>query len=70
MIKWSMRIWKNTTWFIIDTYHYTTHHTTDDLCRTWCNPAPQIGSAPNLVVVENDVNGNPHYKQAFNTQVC
>jgi hypothetical protein len=26
--------------------------------------------APNLVVVEHDVNGNAHYKRAFNTQVC
>ena len=27
-------------------------------------------SAPNLVVVEHNVNGNAHYKCAFNTQVC
>ncbi|TFK38982.1 hypothetical protein BDQ12DRAFT_698368 [Crucibulum laeve] len=36
----------------------------------WCNPAPLNGSAPNLVIVENDKQGNPHYKQAFNTQAC
>jgi hypothetical protein len=41
----------------------------DYLCRKWCNPAPLNGSAPNLVVVENDAHGNPHYKCAFNTQV-
>ena len=35
-----------------------------------CNPAPLNGSAPNLVVVENDKAGKPHFKRAFNTQVC
>ncbi|TFK31439.1 hypothetical protein BDQ12DRAFT_618892, partial [Crucibulum laeve] len=35
----------------------------------WCNPAPLNGSVPNLAIVENDKPGNPHYKQAFNTQV-
>jgi hypothetical protein len=28
------------------------------------------GSAPNLVVVEKDRFGIPHYKHAFNTQAC
>jgi hypothetical protein len=28
------------------------------------------GSAPNLVIVENNARGNPHYKCAFNTQAC
>ncbi|KAF8992085.1 hypothetical protein BDQ17DRAFT_1392896 [Cyathus striatus] len=41
---------------------------TDYICCKWCNPAPLNGSAPNLVVVEHDVNGVPHYKCAFNTQ--
>ena len=41
--------WKNTTHFIMDSYHYTNHCATDKMCRTWCNPAPQNGSAPNLV---------------------
>jgi hypothetical protein len=27
------------------------------------------GSAPNLVVVEEDKNGKKYYKRAFNTQV-
>jgi hypothetical protein len=65
----SWEIWKNTTRFIVDSYHYVNHRTEDYLCRTWCNPAPLNGSAPNLVVVENDRHGRPHYKQAFNTQV-
>lgn len=60
--------WKDTTRFIVDSYHYINHRTTDYLCRKWCNPAPLNGSAPNLVIVENDVNGNPHYTCAFNSQ--
>ena len=39
------------------------------MCQKWCNPAPGDGSAPNLVVVEQDEQGIQHYKQAFNTQV-
>jgi len=62
--------WKNTTRFIVDSYHYINHRTTDSLCRTYCNPAPLNGSAPNLVVVEKDRFGIPHYKRAFNTQAC
>jgi hypothetical protein len=61
--------WQDTTWFIVDSYHYINHHTSDYLCRKYCNPAPLNGSAPNLVVVEHDNNGQPHYKHAFNTQV-
>jgi hypothetical protein len=53
----------------VDAYHYINHRTTDYLCRKWCNPAPLNGSAPNLVTVAYDANGQPHYKRAFNTQV-
>jgi hypothetical protein len=63
------RIWKKTTRFIVDTYHYINHRTTDYLCRKWCNPAPLNGSAPNLVVVDTDSEGQQYYKRAFNTQV-
>jgi len=66
----SWNTWKQTSHFAVDSYHYINHRTSDYLCRKWCNPAPLNGSAPNLVVVENDVNGDPHYKCAFNTQVC
>jgi len=62
-------IWKKTTRFIVDAYHYINHRTTDYLCRKWCNPAPQDGSAPNLVVVDTDQYGQPYKKRAFNTQV-
>ncbi|KAF9496222.1 hypothetical protein BDN71DRAFT_1482258 [Pleurotus eryngii] len=37
---------------------------------TWCNPAPLNGAAPNLVVVDEDKEGRPYYKMAFNTQAC
>ena len=63
------RIWKKTTRFIVDSYYYTNHHTTDELCRKWCNPAPQDGSAPNLVIVAQDATGTLYHKRAFNTQV-
>ena len=63
------KTWKLTTRFIVDTYHYKNHRKTDELCRKWCNPAPEDGSAPNLVVVEKDNQGRPYYKRAFNTQV-
>jgi hypothetical protein len=65
--SWDM--WKETSRFIVDSYHYINHRTTDYLCRKWCNPAPLNGSAPNLVIVEYDSTGQPHYKRAFNTQV-
>ena len=63
------QIWKKTTRFIVDAYHYINHRTTDHLCRKWCNPAPLDGSAPNLVIIEKDRDGNNYYKRAFNTQV-
>ena len=62
--------WKNTSRFIVDAYHYINHHTTDYLCRKWCNPAPQDGSAPNLIVVSTDNRGQLYLKRAFNTQAC
>ncbi|KAF8226981.1 hypothetical protein L208DRAFT_1162026, partial [Tricholoma matsutake] len=33
------------------------------------DPAPLNGSAPNLVVVDTDREGQQYYKRAFNTQV-
>jgi hypothetical protein len=63
------RVWKKTIHFIVDAYHYINYQTTDYLCRKWCNPAPLDGSAPNLVIVEKDKNGNNYYKCTFNTQV-
>jgi len=63
------RGWKNTTWFIVDSYHYINHCTDDFICHKWCNPAPLNGSAPNLVISETDSQGCVFYKRAFNTQV-
>jgi hypothetical protein len=63
-------IQKQTSYFIIDSYHYIHHWTSNYLCCKWCNPAPLNGFAPNLVIVSDDANDNPHYKHAFNTQVC
>jgi len=62
-------IWKKTTRFIVDTYHYVNYRTTDYLCQKWCNSAPQDESAPNLVIVDTDNNGRFYKKWAFNTQV-
>ena len=62
-------VWKNTTRFIVDSYHYINHRTTDYICRKWCNPAPLNGSAPNLVISAVDKNGRSYLKRAFNTQV-
>ncbi|TFK59786.1 hypothetical protein BDN72DRAFT_780270, partial [Pluteus cervinus] len=42
---------------------------TDVLCRTYCNPAPDDGSAPNLLVVKDGPNG-PYLQCAYNTQAC
>ena len=54
----------------MDSYHYINHRVLDYLCRKYCNPSPGDGSAPNLVIIAYDDNGQPYAKQAFNTQVC
>ncbi|KAF8986787.1 hypothetical protein BDQ17DRAFT_1217781, partial [Cyathus striatus] len=63
-------IGKTTTRFVVDSFHYINHRVGDYLCCKFCNPSPLNGSAPNLVLVERDAEGNPHYKRAFNTQAC
>ncbi|KAF9000497.1 hypothetical protein BDQ17DRAFT_1391316 [Cyathus striatus] len=55
--------WFKGSHFVVDGYYYTNHHSDDYLCRKWCNPAPQDGSAPNLVYIAQD-------RDAFNTQAC
>ena len=62
--------WSPTTRFIVDSYHYRNHRKTDTLCRTWCNPAPTDGSAPNLVITATASDGSTYQKRAFNTQAC
>jgi hypothetical protein len=66
----SWQEWKKTSRFIVDFYHYKNHSATDNLCRTWCNPAPTDGSAPNLVIPAVDKKGQACLKRAFNTQAC
>jgi hypothetical protein len=66
----SWEMWKKTSRFIVDSYHYTNHWVSDVLCRKYCNPASQDGSAPNLVIVDYNDKGQSYYKQAFNTQAC
>lgn len=65
----SWETWKKTSRFIVDSYHYINHCVTDYLCRKYCNPSPGDGSAPNLVIIAFDNDGNPYAKRAFNTQV-
>lgn len=61
-----------TTWmdtrFIVDTYHYSNHKTTDTLCQTWCNPTPSPDIDPNLVIQVADSTGELQWKRVFNTQ--
>ncbi|KAF8960400.1 hypothetical protein BDZ97DRAFT_1665830 [Flammula alnicola] len=66
----SWEVWKKTTRFIVDSYHYINHRVTDYLCRKYCNPSPGDGSAPNLVIIAFDKNGQPYAQRAFNTQAC
>ncbi|KAF8962231.1 hypothetical protein BDZ97DRAFT_1623880, partial [Flammula alnicola] len=63
-------VWKKTSRFIVDTYHYINHRVTDYLCRKYCNPSPGDGSAPNLVIIAYDDTGRAYAQKAFNTQVC
>lgn len=57
--------WKDTR-FIVDTYHYTNHKRSDQLCQKWCNPNPVDN--PNLVVPQRDNQGTLQYGRVFNTQ--
>ncbi|KAF8993047.1 hypothetical protein BDQ17DRAFT_1392718 [Cyathus striatus] len=43
--NWNM--WKATTRFIVDSYHYINHRVGDYLCRTYCNPSPLNGHVNN-----------------------
>jgi len=62
--------WSRTSRFIVDSYHYTNHRATDELCRKYCNPAPLNGSAPNLVITDISNDGDSYQRRAFNTQAC
>ena len=61
--------WRDTSCFIVDSYHYTNHCVEDFMCHKYCNPAPLDGSAPNLVIEAETDKGVKYLKRAFNTQV-
>ncbi|KAJ7110994.1 hypothetical protein C8R44DRAFT_833366 [Mycena epipterygia] len=61
-------IWLATTKFIVDAWHYIGHRAADLLCRTRCNPAPMDGSQPDLILIQEDENGQMHQTRAFNTE--
>ena len=61
--------WSQTTRFIVDSYHYQNHRKSDIFCRKWCDPAPENGLAPNLVIPAIASDGSTYLKRAFNTQV-
>jgi hypothetical protein len=63
----SWDFWKKTTCFIVNSY--INHRKKDYLCRTYCNPGPLNGSAPNLIRVAKDKHRWPYFQRAFNTQV-
>ncbi|KAF7353247.1 hypothetical protein MSAN_01512500 [Mycena sanguinolenta] len=63
-------IWLTTTKFIVDAWHYIGHKATDVVCRTRCNPAPMDGSQPDLVLTQEDSNGQVHQTRAFNTETA
>ncbi|KAF9470520.1 hypothetical protein BDN70DRAFT_909513 [Pholiota conissans] len=62
--------WKQTTQFIVDSYHYINHRANVPICTKWCNPASSDGSAPNLVRIHVDENGVEHEVWEFNTESC
>ncbi|KAJ7432743.1 hypothetical protein FB451DRAFT_1345238 [Mycena latifolia] len=63
-------VWLATTKFIVDAWHYIGHRASDILCRTRCNPAPMDGSQPDLILTEEDNNGQVHQTRAFNTETA
>lgn len=64
------KIFSESSRLIVDSYHYLNHRASDWLCRTWCNPAPIDGSAPNLVRIEKEAGGKVKMQRIYNTQVC
>ena len=56
----SWDFWERSTCFIVDSYHYINHCKSDYLCHKWCNPGPLNASAPNLVWVTQDKQGQDY----------
>ena len=70
MANGSWQRWKQTSRFIVDSYHYTNHSATDIVCHKWCNPTPSDGSVPNLLITGINNDGEAYQRHAFNTQAC
>lgn len=62
--------WIDSTRFIVTPWHYIGHRADDELCRTFCNPAPANGSQPDLVLERIDDTGRTHQTRAFNMETA
>lgn len=64
-------LWLHTTRFIVDAFHYVNHRATDALYRTQCNPSPENGSQPDLLIPQvNPATGHMVVVRAFNTEAA
>jgi len=54
----------------VDTYHYTNHKATDDLCPTWYNPTLSPEVDPNLVGTQIDKDSILQLYWKFNTKAA
>ncbi|KZS93214.1 hypothetical protein SISNIDRAFT_411721, partial [Sistotremastrum niveocremeum HHB9708] len=62
--------WLESTRFIVDAWHYSSHSPRDETCRVHCNPAPANGSQPDLVIPKVNENGQTLLTRAFNTETA
>jgi hypothetical protein len=60
----------STTKLIVDIFHYLSHRSDDEICRTRCNPSPADGSDPGLVLRRVGNDGVVHEVRAYNSEVC
>lgn len=72
--------WLRRVQLIVDSFHFAGHSKNDVLCRTFCDPAPLDGSAPDLVIPLVQVEPKDSrkrsrtplkrsFRRAFNTEV-
>lgn len=62
--------WLTATRFIVDAWHYINHRASDALCRERCNPAPNDGSQPDLIIETHTDDGRVLKSRAFNTEAA